>query len=87
MSDNIDEIINKVKSNSGAENKKLVEGIINNLSESQSRTVQNILSDKEKRRSCTMNYNVDCVLVLGAGVRDGAPTHILQERIFRWIIS
>ena len=23
------------------------------------------------------NYNVDCVLVLGAGVRDGAPTHIL----------
>jgi vancomycin permeability regulator SanA len=29
------------------------------------------------------NYNVDCVLVLGAGVRDGAPTHILQERIFR----
>lgn len=47
MSDNIDEIINKVKSNSGAENKKFVEGIINNLSESQSRTVQNILSDKE----------------------------------------
>ena len=31
----------------------------------------------------TKNYNVDCVLVLGAGVRDGAPTHILQERIFR----
>ena len=29
------------------------------------------------------NYNVDCVLVLGAGVRDGAPTHILQERIFK----
>ena len=47
MSDNIDEIINKVKNNSSAENKKMVEGIINNLSESQSRTVQNILSDKE----------------------------------------
>ncbi len=29
------------------------------------------------------NYSVDCVLVLGAGVRDGAPTHILQERIYR----
>lgn len=47
MSDNIDEIINKVKSNSSAENKKMVEGLINNLSESQSHTVQNILSDKE----------------------------------------
>ena len=47
MSDNIDEIINKVKSNSGEDNKKLVEGIMNNLSENQSRTVQNILSDKE----------------------------------------
>ena len=47
MSDNIDEIINKVKSNSSAENKKIVEGLINNLSESQSHTVQNILSDKE----------------------------------------
>ena len=31
----------------------------------------------------TKNYNVDCVLVLGAGVRDGQPTHILQERILR----
>lgn len=47
MSDNIDEIINKVKNNSSEENKKMVEGIINNLSESQSRTVQNVLSDKE----------------------------------------
>lgn len=31
------------------------------------------------------NYKVDCVLVLGAGVRDGQPTHILQERIFRGV--
>ena len=31
----------------------------------------------------TKNYNVDCILVLGAGVRNGTPTHILQERIFK----
>ncbi len=31
----------------------------------------------------TKDYNVDCVLVLGAGVRNGAPTPILQERILR----
>lgn len=31
----------------------------------------------------TKDYNVDCVLVLGAGVRNGEPTPILQERILR----
>ena len=31
----------------------------------------------------TKNYNVDCILVLGAGVRNGTPTHILQDRIFK----
>ncbi len=30
-------------------------------------------------------YKVDCILVLGAGVRNGAPTHILQERIYRGV--
>lgn len=30
-------------------------------------------------------HNVDCVLVLGAGVKNGAPTHILQERIYRGV--
>lgn len=29
------------------------------------------------------DYKVDCILVLGAGVRNGEPTHILQERIYR----
>ncbi len=31
----------------------------------------------------TKDYSVDCVLVLGAGVRNGSPTPILQERILR----
>ena len=31
----------------------------------------------------TKEKQVDCVLVLGAGVRGGQPTHILQERILR----
>lgn len=47
MADNIDDIISKIKNNSGNENKKLAENLINGLSENQSQTLQKILSDKE----------------------------------------
>ena len=46
MADNIDEIINNVRKNSDIENKKLAEDIMKNLSESQSQTLQRVLSDK-----------------------------------------
>ncbi len=47
MADNIDDIIGKIKNNNGNENKKLAENLMNSLSESQSQTLQKILSDNE----------------------------------------
>ena len=50
MADNIDDIIGKIKNNSNDENKKLAENLMNSLSESQSQTLQKLLSDKESLR-------------------------------------
>jgi len=47
MAENIDEIISKIKNNSNEENKKLAEELKNGLSESQSRSLQQLLSNKE----------------------------------------
>lgn len=47
MAENIDEIISKIKNNSNEENKKLAEELKNGLSESQSQSLQQLLSDKE----------------------------------------
>lgn len=47
MADNIDDIIGKIKNNNSDENKKLAEKLIGGLSESQSETLQKLLSDKE----------------------------------------
>lgn len=46
MADNIDDIIGKIKNNNSNENKKLAENLMNSLSESQSQTLQKLLSDK-----------------------------------------
>lgn len=47
MAENIDDIIKKIKSNSSEENKKLAEELQKGLSESQSASLQKLLSDKE----------------------------------------
>lgn len=47
MAENIDDIIKKIKSNSSEENKKLAEDLQKGLSESQSASLQKLLSDKE----------------------------------------
>ncbi len=47
MAENIDDIISKIKNNSNEENKKLAEELKNGLSESQSASLQQLLSNKE----------------------------------------
>ena len=47
MAENIDDIIKKIKSNSSEENKKLAEDLQKGLSDSQSASLQKLLSDKE----------------------------------------
>ena len=47
MAENIDDIIKKIKSNSSEENKKLAEDLQKGLSESQSASLQKLLSDEE----------------------------------------
>ena len=47
MADNIDDIIGKIKNNSNDENKKLAENLMKSLSDSQTQTLQKLLSDKE----------------------------------------
>ena len=47
MAENIDDIIKKIKNNSNEENKKLAEDLQKGLSESQSASLQKLLSDKE----------------------------------------
>lgn len=47
MSDNLDDIINKIKSNSKEENKKLAEEMKNNLSDEQSQSLAKLISNKE----------------------------------------
>lgn len=46
MADNIDDIIGKIITNDSNENKKLAENLMSSLSESQSQTLQKLLSDK-----------------------------------------
>ena len=50
MADNIDDIICKIKNNSNDENKKLAENLMKSLSDSQTQTLQKLLSDKESLR-------------------------------------
>ena len=50
MADNIDDIIGKIKNNSNDENKKLAENLMKSLSDSQTQTLQKLLSDKESLR-------------------------------------
>lgn len=47
MSDNIDEMINKIKNNSADENKKLADELQSNLSKEQSEKLGSLLSNKE----------------------------------------
>ena len=50
MADNIDDIICKIKNNSNDENKKFAENLMKSLSDSQTQTLQKLLSDKESLR-------------------------------------
>ncbi len=47
MSDNIDEMINKIKNNSADENKKLANELQSNLNEEQSKKLGSLLANKE----------------------------------------
>ncbi len=47
MSNNIDDIIGKIKSNSADENRKLAEQLKSNLSQSQTEALNNLMSNKD----------------------------------------
>lgn len=40
-----------------------------------------IISEDE----ATKKENIDCILILGAGIRDGKPTHMLEDRLLQGI--
>lgn len=47
MSDNINNIINKIKNNSKEENKKLAENLKNSLSDEQAHSLESLMSNQE----------------------------------------
>lgn len=47
MSDNLDNIINKIKNNSKEENKQLAQEMKRNLTEEQTQSLNKLMSDKE----------------------------------------
>ena len=45
------------------------------------KTKKKIVSEKEANNL----KNIDCILILGAGIRDGKPTHMLEDRLLQGI--
>ena len=71
MSENIDNIIGKIKNNSNDENKKLAENLMNSLSESQSQTLQKLLSDKEALRKLLSSDQAKNIMKKIGGDKNG----------------
>ncbi len=50
MAENLDDLVNRIRSNSKEENKKLAEEMRNNLSDEQAQSLNKLISNKELMR-------------------------------------
>lgn len=71
MSDNFDDMINKIKSNSDDENRKLASNLRENLSEEQSAKLNSLLSNKDLMAKLMASDAVKNILSKIGGEQNG----------------
>ncbi len=62
MSDNLDEMINKIKNNSADENRKLAENLKNNLTDEQKSSLEKLMSDSNLMQKLMNNSKVQEII-------------------------